>query len=173
MTTAVISDSSSLIMVGKLKRLDLLANLFQQIVIPHRVATEIQAKEDGVASLILAHPLVSIAATTRHELLALLDGTLGHGEAEAIALADEHQMILLVDEKKARKAAKNMGLKIIGLLGVLLLNHRRTHITGQDAILMLEQVKAMGFRVSARLESDFMTRLHNPITHWHSPNTLK
>ncbi|QLQ32519.1 MAG: hypothetical protein HZT40_14055 [Candidatus Thiothrix singaporensis] len=106
MTTAVISDSSSLIMVGKLKRLDLLTNLFQQIIIPHRVATEIQAKEDGVASLILTHPLFSIAATTRHELLAMLDGTLDYGEAEAIALADEYQLILLVDEKKRAKPPK-------------------------------------------------------------------
>ncbi|QLQ32520.1 MAG: hypothetical protein HZT40_14060 [Candidatus Thiothrix singaporensis] len=62
-----------------------------------------------------------------------------------------------------------MSLKIIGLLGVLLLNHRRAHITEQDVILMLEQVKAMGFRVSGRLENDFMTRLHNPSSHWHSP----
>lgn len=161
MTNAVISDSSSLIMVGKLGRLDLLTNLFQQIIIPQRVAAEIQAKEDSVSGLVLSHPLFSVSATTRHELLALLDGTLDYGEAEAIALTDEYQMILLVDEKKARKAAKNMGLKIIGLLGVLLLNHRHAHITEQDAILMLEQVKANGFRISMKLEADFIARLQN------------
>ncbi|MGB3917589.1 MAG: hypothetical protein WBL07_09130 [Thiothrix litoralis] len=159
MSAAIISDSSSLIMVGKLERLDLLTNLFQQIIIPQRVAEEITAKEDGVAKHVLTHPLFVISATTNHALLALLDGTLDYGEAEAIALAKEHQMILLVDEKKARKIAKNMHLKIIGLLGVLILNRNHGYLTKEEAIALLEQVKAMDFRLSAKLETDFLSRL--------------
>ena len=105
MTEVIVSDSSSLIMAGKLARLDLLENLFGQVIIPARVAEELAVKEDGVAKLVLAHPAFSIANTTDRELLEFLDGTLDYGEAEAIALARERAVILLVDEKKARKIA--------------------------------------------------------------------
>ena len=42
------------------------------------------------------------------------------GEAEAIALAIEVSAdVLLVDERKGRKAAREMGLRVLGLLGIL------------------------------------------------------
>lgn len=159
MTAVIVSDSSSLIMTGKLARLDLLENLFEQVLVPARVAEELAVKEDGVAKLVLAHPAFTIANTTDHELLAFLDGTLDYGEAEAIALARERRLILLVDEKKARKIARNMGLKIVGLLGVLLLNRQKGHLSKQEAMTLLEQVKQLDFRLSAKLERDFLARL--------------
>ena len=79
MSHAIISDSSSLIMVARLKRLDLLTNLFQHIHIPQRVAEEITAKEDAVARLVLNHPDFSILVSSNHTLLTLLDGTLDYG----------------------------------------------------------------------------------------------
>lgn len=159
MSHAIISDSSSLIMAARLGRLDLLTNLFQHIHVPQRVAEEITAKEDAVARLVLNHPAFSVVASTNHTLLALLDGTLDYGEAEALALAQEKQLLLLIDEKKGRKIAKNMGLKIIGLLGILLLNHRRGHIPQAGALDLLAQIKQMDFRLSAKLEHDFLQQL--------------
>jgi predicted nucleic acid-binding protein len=159
MSHAIISDSSSLIMVARLERLDLLTNLFQQIYIPQRVAEEITAKEDSVAREVLSHPAFAVVTSTDHSLLTLLDGTLDYGEAEALTLAQEKQLLLLIDEKKGRKIAKNMGLKIIGLLGVLLLNQRRGHIPQTEALDLLEQIKRMDFRLSAKLESDFLQQL--------------
>jgi uncharacterized protein len=159
MSQAIISDSSSLIMVTKLERLDLLLNLFAHIYIPQRVAEEITAKESNVARAVLNHPAFSVIASTDHDLLALLDGTLDYGEAEALALAQEKQLLLLIDEKKGRKIAKNMGLKIIGLLGVLLLNQRRGHIPATEVLDLLAQIKRMDFRLSAKLESDFLQQL--------------
>jgi hypothetical protein len=47
---------------------------------------------------------------------------LDSGEQEAITLALELQAdALLIDELKGRKAAKQHGLKIVGVLGVLFL----------------------------------------------------
>lgn len=159
MSHAIISDSSSLIMVARLERLDLLTNLFQHIHIPQRVAEEITAKEDAVARLVLNHPDFSILVSSNHTLLTLLDGTLDYGEAEALTLAQEKQLLLLIDEKKGRQIAKNMGLKIIGLLGVLLLNFRRGHLPHTEVLDLLAQIKRMDFRLSAKLESDFLQQL--------------
>lgn len=159
MKTAIVSDNSSLIMLGKLQRVDLLTHLFESISIPARVAKEIKAKEDDVAKQILDHPSFKVEASSKLKLLSFLDGTLDYGEPKAIALARENGIILLVDEKKARKVAKNMGLKIIGLLGILLLNKRHQHITREDALNLLEQIKQMDFRLSVKLESDLISRL--------------
>lgn len=141
MSHAIISDSSSLIMVARLERLDLLTNLFQHIHIP------------------VTFPDFSILTSTNLTLLTLLDGTLDYGEAEALTLAQEKQLLLLIDEKKGRQIAKNMGLKIIGLLGVLLLNYRRGHLSQTEIMALLAQIKRMDFRLSAKLEKDFLQQL--------------
>lgn len=159
MNQAIISDSSSLIMVARLERLDLLTQLFEHIHIPQRVAQEIAAKEDCVARLLLSHPNFSVMASSNPTLLILLDGVLDYGEAEALTLAQEKQLLLLIDEKKARQIAKNMGLKIVGLLGVLLLNHRRGYLSETEVLKLLAQLKQMDFRLSTRLENDFIKQL--------------
>ena len=159
MSQAIISDSSSLFMIARLGKLELLTCLFQHIYIPKRVVEEITAKEDGVARLILNHPCFSGMASSNPTLLTLLDGVLDYGEAEALTLAQEQQLLLLIDEKKARKIAKNMGLKIIGLLGVLLLNHRRGYLSKEAVLTVLAQLKQMDFRLSTKLENDFLQQL--------------
>jgi uncharacterized protein len=54
-------------------------------------------------------------------LVALLRSDLDEGEAEAVALAHEIKAdLLLIDEQAGRRHAARLGLKFIGLLGVLL-----------------------------------------------------
>jgi hypothetical protein len=73
------------------------------------------------------------------------------GEAEAIALAAEiGPDILLLDERRARKVAARMGLKVIGLLGVVLEAKRKGFIRRVQPLLD-EVVAKAGFWVSARL----------------------
>jgi hypothetical protein len=45
---------------------------------------------------------------------------LHRGEVEAIVLAQELQVLLLIDEATGRRLAGHLGLKYIGLLGVLI-----------------------------------------------------
>ena len=64
------------------------------------------------------------AALVRH-LKLLLDV----GEAEAIALAIEIQAdLLLLDERRGRVVAKELGLAVTGLLGVLLVAKQQGHL---------------------------------------------
>lgn len=159
MKISIVSDTSSLIILSKLDQLILLENLFNKVLIPQRVEQELQAKEDGVYKKINSHSLFEVVKSENNEELAILDGILDYGEAEAIVLARERQLILLIDEKKGRKIAKGMGISIIGFLAVLLLNYRNNKLD-KDAIEdIILQAEKLGFRLSKRLKLDFFNRL--------------
>ena len=153
---SIVSDATTLIVLGKLDRYDLLENLFKKIYIPQEVMREVSKKSDGISKKINAHHLFEIKQISDFSLLNLLDGLLDLGESEAIVLAKELHMILLIDEKKGRKIAKSMGLDIIGLLGVLILNVRKEKISKEEAVVVLEAMKALKFRVSKKLEESFL-----------------
>ena len=153
---SIVSDTTTLIILGKLDRYALLENLFTKIYIPQEVIKEIAIKSDGVSTKIEKNELFESKAIKDVALFILLDGILDKGESEAIVLAKELGLILLIDEKKGRGIAKNMGLDIIGLLGVLILNVKKQHILKEEAIVILEEMKALKFRVTQKLEEHFL-----------------
>jgi len=150
---SIVSDTTTLIILGKLGRYDLLENLFSKIYIPQEVMREIDIKSDGVYQEIEKNSLFETKEIKDMALFALLDGILDKGESEAIVLAKELELILLIDEKKG---AKNMGLSIIGLIGVLILNVKKNLISNQEALVILEEIKGLKFRVSQKLEENFL-----------------
>ena len=153
---SIVSDTTTLIILGKLGRYDLLENLFSKIYIPQEVIKEISIKSDGVYEEIGKSRLFELKEISDKALLMLLEGILDRGESEAIVLAKELELILLIDEKKGRSIAKKMGLEIIGLLGILILNVKKENISKEEAVVILEEIKALKFRVSQRLEEDFL-----------------
>ena len=118
----VVSDTSPILNLARIGRLDLLASLYNQVLIPPAVHAELTRPRDAVfPSLDLALFPWLILDTPRdqtrvEELRAILDD----GEAEAIVLAVERRAeLLLVDERRGRRAAQTLGLRVTGLLGVL------------------------------------------------------
>ena len=156
---SIVSDATTLIILGKLGRYDLLENLFRKIYIPQEVMREISKKSDGVYEQIVEHGLFESKSIGDMALFNLLDGILDRGESEAIVLAKELKMVLLIDEKKGRSIAKGMGLDIIGLLGVLILNVKKKRISKEEAVVTLEEIKGLKFRVSTRLEEHFLVEI--------------
>ena len=68
------------------------------------------------------------------------------GEREAISLALRVSAdLVLLDERRGRRAARDHGLAVSGTLGVLDLADRRGFVRLQDAI---DRLKATSFRVS-------------------------
>lgn len=65
-----------------------------------------------------AAPEPEVLAQVRRE------AQLGHGEAEALALAAERSAWVLLDDRKARRYAKSRGLTVVGTLGLLVAIHR-------------------------------------------------
>jgi len=157
--TTIISDTSSLIILAKPNRFTLLEHLFEKVLIPKRVIQELATKEDDIKQKIINRPLFEVVECIDTELLKLLDNILDYGESEALALAKEKQLILLIDEKKGRKIAKTMNIKIIGFLGVLLLNYRHNKLKKDEIEEILHHSDSLNFRLSKKLKQDFFSKL--------------
>jgi predicted nucleic acid-binding protein len=74
------------------------------------------------------------------------------GEAEAIALAAERQLRIVLDDRKARDVAFRMGLKVIGTVGILV----RAKRTGLIPWLkpLMNELADNGFRLSEDLKRE-------------------
>ncbi len=133
--------------------------MFGKIYIPQEVMREISAKEDGIYKKIEQNLLFESEDISDTSLFDILNNLLDSGESQAIVLAKELNLILLIDEKKGRKIAKNMGLNIIGLLGILILNVKKKYTSKDEALKILERIKELNFRVSQKLENSFLEQI--------------
>ena len=70
----IVSDITTLIILGKIDRYDLLKNLFSKIYIPLIVVKEISAKSDGIYEKIKANTLFEAKEISNKKLLKILDG---------------------------------------------------------------------------------------------------
>ena len=86
-----------------------------------------------------------------NQLVSELKRELDVGEAEAIAVVIEGQGdILLVDERRGRCIARERGIKIIGLIGVLVRAKQAGLIDSVQAVVD-ELERTAGFRISKNL----------------------
>jgi len=150
----VISDATTLIILFDLKRIDLLSNLFEKILIPRTVYSELNAKKE-----IFLPDFIEVVTVNESDILKLLKNLLDDGESEAIALAMEKKSRLIIDEKKGRKIAMSQGLEIIGLLGIVYLNIKNRHISQKNAKLFLVDALAHGYRINVKLIEAMFSRL--------------
>jgi predicted nucleic acid-binding protein len=116
---AVVSNSSPLIALAGIQRLDLLPAIFESILIPPAVAREIGP------SIPVLPPWLRIQAPNVLPSASLLRRRLGAGEREALALAIELAADwIILDDLPARRSAEAGGLNVIGTLGTLLAARR-------------------------------------------------
>ena len=79
-----------------------------------------------------------------------LDLLVDAGEAEAICLAiEQHARLLIIDDKKGRKAAKKHGIRIIGTGGILVVAKKKGLLVKVSPIL--EDLAGVGYRLSPML----------------------
>jgi len=157
----IISDTTALIILAKTNHLDLLTNFIDRVYIPKAVMTEIQYKNDIVKVLIENSDFIETKEVSNQEILSDIQTTnLDLGETEAIALALELGLRLIIDEKTGRKIASKKGVKIIGLLGILEANFRLEFISYRELLYILEDFKNVDYRLNSRLEKLFLEGLN-------------
>lgn len=149
----VVADSSPLIALARIGRLDLLHSLFGTLLLPEAVWREfVEAGGDKPGADELAQAdWIQRRAVSDAGLVALLSQDLGAGEAEAIVLAREARAdLVLMDERMGRAAAKRLGLRVTGLVGVLIEARERGHLTDAEFVVNELHSKA-GFWLSEDL----------------------
>ncbi len=118
----LVSNSSPLINLAAIKKIHLLRDLYNEIIIPAAVWEEVVIRGKGQPGSDEVKKAGWIKKDIVHDLT-LLDSLhliLDKGESESIALAKEKKAeLLLIDEIMARKVAHHLGLSYIGILGVL------------------------------------------------------
>ena len=118
MTLAAVSDAGPLIHLAEIDSLELLS-AFDTLLIPETVYEEVEAGgvPDGISDL--SYELVE--ADERSVESEELDA----GERAALAVAREHEVILLTDDLAAREVASDVGVEVHGSLGVIALGYGR------------------------------------------------
>ena len=150
----VVSNSTLLIALARIKQVNLLHAVFGRIIIPQGVYNEVVLQETELPGVKEIREATWIETLQVQNALAvsLLKTDLDGGEAEAIVLAKEvNADYLLVDEKKARRIARNSGLRIMGTLGILVLGVKRELLPAIDPIL--DSLEQNGFRFSEKVRT--------------------
>ena len=111
----VISNTSPLVGLFGLNLLSLLRDLYTEVWIPGEVEKEFLEKDSIVRREALkSAPWIKTVDLTNPQTAAVYAG-LDNGEAEVLALADEHEArLVLLDERKGRRDAEKIGLTVKG-----------------------------------------------------------
>ena len=119
MRTCAVVDTGPLIILYQIGALDLLRELYGEVLIPEAVRDELLRGPSGQA--ILSRTWVKVRGVMDRSVLEVLRAFLDDGEAEAIQLAREvGATVIIIDERKGRRIARSLGLKVRGTLGILL-----------------------------------------------------
>ena len=149
----VVSDTSPIVNLAVIGKLDILPALFGKIYIPKAVYEEIAVRGAGQpgASEIQHVSWVDVRHCADENLLQELLHELDLGESESIVLAFElNTPILLMDEKDGRSVALRYHLKPIGILGILL-EAKRSGLVPSVRECMDKLQSEAGFYIAASL----------------------
>lgn len=152
----IIADTTPIITLMKLQRLDLLEKLFETVIVPHAVYEELISNINypDEKQMIVECPFLKRLEVSDRQSIKILREVVGldAGESEAIALAEEnHADLLIIDERKGRRVAKQMDLKIIGTIGILLQAFDCAILSKTEILSYAENLKNSRIRISNTL----------------------
>lgn len=149
----VVSNASPLVNLARIDALDLLPQVFGTVLAPEAVWHEVVVAGRGQsgAEAVAGAKWLTVQSPQNKVLVTALRQDLDAGEAEAIVLALELPAdLLLMDERLGRETARHLGIRITGLVGVLVESKRRGLIPVVSPLLERLRQEA-GFRLSDAL----------------------
>lgn len=153
--TTIVSDTSPINYLVLIGAIDVLPQLFGEVLIPPAVWIELQHPKTPKKVFEWAASLPAWAKVTAPQQVDTSIG-LGAGEMEAIALALERQIpALLMDDRQAWLAAQARSIVPVGTLTVLELAAERGLIDAEQALTSL---RATNFRVEQTIIDEAIER---------------
>ncbi|GHV76986.1 hypothetical protein AGMMS49942_18070 [Spirochaetia bacterium] len=139
----VISDTSCLIGLTNIGKLDVLHQLYGTVLVTPEIANEY--------ALVLPE-WITVKAVTDSQKTITLNEFIDLGESSAIALATEiDDALVIIDERRARKVALGLGLEITGTLGILIRAYEQGII--EDIESTIADLRRVHFRLPDNAES--------------------
>ncbi|HEY6345574.1 MAG TPA: DUF3368 domain-containing protein [Bryobacteraceae bacterium] len=119
-----VSNSSPLIALAQISRLDLIYRLHTRVLVPPEVEREVRPTLPNLPAWI------GVKALSRPPEPRVVSTTIGPGECEVISLGLEvNAERVILDDQPARRLAARLGLRVIGTLGLLLAAKDRGFVT--------------------------------------------
>ncbi len=148
---SVVSNASPVIVLGKIKRLGLLRDVYGTVVITPSVKVESvdRGKELGDRDVVdienaIQEGWMKVAKLSRKQLQAasklVTDAKIGIGEAETLVLTRDENLLGIFDDKEARSIAKAWGLKHTSTVMVLYEAFLRKLLTYDELIEELSKL---------------------------------
>jgi uncharacterized protein len=144
----VVSDTSPISALLKIGEVQLLKQLFGEVIIPVAVQNELLRAHSNLPLWVRVVSVQNLISAAKFR--ALVDA----GEAEAIQLAKELRADrILIDDHKGRTLAEREGLRAIGLVGVIALAKKKGMITSARKVVSDLQVRAHVYVAQAIIDA--------------------
>ena len=157
----LVADSGPLIALARLDHLDLPARYFESVLVTATVWEEVTRKPDVDEAPRLASAagakLIRVVADPETIPETLLRTTIDAGERGAIALGLELNACLLIDDRRARRVAVELGRPVIGTLGLLL--RAREDRLFPALRPLIERLQATGYYMPTDLVAEVLASL--------------
>ncbi len=144
MNKVVIADAGPLIAFARLRRLELLPRVFDTVLVTAAVLEECAGRHDFPESVLIReavdNKVLELCAAPDYSVFAQ---DVDAGEASAIASALERKCGVLMDDKAGRRMATNIGIPVIGTVGVLVLAKRKGFVPLLKPLL--DELAASGY----------------------------
>lgn len=162
----VVSDTTPLIALLKIERLDLLEKLFGNVLIPQAVYEELTVDERFKleAEQLKQKEFITVRAVKNLDSVSILKRATGldQGESEAIVLTDEVKAeLLLMDEAKGRAVSNEMGFRIMGTIGVLMAAYEEHELTSEEVKECVSGLQRAGRHIGQRHYQMLLDMLKN------------
>jgi predicted nucleic acid-binding protein len=154
----IICNTSPLINLAEINRLDLLENLSGKVCLPPAVREELRAKSGLFPNAATAAEAGNFATVAPTDALLVRNfaATLHRGEAECLALAMENpRALLILDDLSARAVASANQLPFTGTLGILSVAKSMGHVEALAPLLRDLRLRAR-FWINPRLEQTIL-----------------
>ena len=146
----IISDSSPLISLAIIGKLNILTYLYEEIYVPTAVYKEVVRSNKPFAKELRLFLTGKIKNVKNKMAVDILLSDIGAGEAEAIVLAlEQHPDVILIDDLKARRFARIKGLNVMGTMGLLLMAKKAGLVT--EIKPLLSGLLANNIRISSKI----------------------
>ena len=142
MRIPAVLDTACLIGLGRIGRLDLIPMLIEPVVVPPAVEMEFGRCPEWML----------VEAPRDQGMVAALRLVVDYGEAEAITLAYEKRIRIILDDRKAREAATRLGIPVTGTVGLLVLAKQRGFLSA--VLPVLNALEENHFRIGVDLKTE-------------------